>query len=118
MQPILSPTPLAMNSASRWSVPISPFGPCCSTEPIGTMIPRCARRYSSTSCQVAKASCMFRLLLCEAHAPERLPAQEVQLEALHVAPHRHERLHVREQQARHLVVERALRLLEILGPLG
>src|SRR5262249_33412894 len=61
--PIASPTPLETNSASRWSVPISPFGPCCSVEPIGMMMPRDARRYSSTSCQVHSASCMTILLL-------------------------------------------------------
>ena len=61
---------------------------------------------------------MFSLLLCQADAAERLPAQEVQLEALHVAPGDGKSVHVREQQARHLVVERPLRLLEQLRPLG
>src|SRR5271163_2567401 len=85
-QPILSPTPLATNSASRWSVPIRPFGPCCSVEPIGTMMPRELRRYSSTSCQVESASCM---LFPQRNAAERLTAQEVQAEAFDILAHRH-----------------------------
>jgi hypothetical protein len=32
--------PRAMTSAQIASVPIRPFGPCCSFEPIGMMIPR------------------------------------------------------------------------------
>src|SRR6185437_16688114 len=105
--PILSPRPLATNSASRWSVPISPFGPCCSVEPIGITMPREPRRYSSTSCQVASASCM--LLLPDAHAAEGLAAKEVQLEALHVLAQRDRGLHVGEQHQRHVRVHRFLR---------
>src|SRR5579875_3201403 len=107
MAPILSPAPLATNSASRWSVPISPFGPCCSVEPMGMMMPREVRRYSSTSCQVASASCM---LLPHAHAAEGLAAQEVQLEALHALAQRDRGLHVGEQHGRHVIVEDLLRI--------
>ena len=39
MAPVASPTRRAMNSAQMASVPISPFGPCCSVEPMGMMMP-------------------------------------------------------------------------------
>ena len=39
MAPAASPTPSAMTSAQIASVPMIPLGPCCSVEPIGTMIP-------------------------------------------------------------------------------
>src|SRR5258708_6980423 len=56
--PVLSPTPRAITSAHSASVPIRPFGPCCSVEPIGMMMPRDLAKYASTSCQVANCSCM------------------------------------------------------------
>ncbi len=44
-----SPTPAAITSGQSASVPMKPFGPCCSAEPIGMMMPVDALRYASTS---------------------------------------------------------------------
>ena len=38
--PVASPIPRATTSAVMASVPMSPFGPCCSVEPIGITMPR------------------------------------------------------------------------------
>src|SRR5260221_4982697 len=56
--PIPSPRRRPMNSGQIASVPISPFGPCCSVEPIGMMMPFERWRYASTSSQVCRCSCM------------------------------------------------------------
>ena len=47
--PLSSPASFAMNSGQMASVPSRPFGPCCSVEPIGTMMPVEDLRYSSIS---------------------------------------------------------------------
>src|SRR6266851_1459245 len=56
--PISSPNCLPMNSGQIASVPMRPFGPCCSVEPIGMMMPFERWRYASTSSQVCRCSCM------------------------------------------------------------
>src|SRR5216683_2657394 len=56
--PISSPRRRPMNSGQIASVPISPFGPCCSVEPMGMMMPFERWRYASTSSQVCRCSCM------------------------------------------------------------
>src|SRR5262245_2452999 len=73
--PVASPTPRATASAQMASVPISPFGPCCSVEPMGMMMPTLSLRYASTSGQVLRCSniraplpATYRPASCEARA--------------------------------------------------
>jgi len=58
MAPTASPAQRAISSEVIASVPIRPLGPCCSVEPIGTMMPVLFSRYASTSGQVASCSCI------------------------------------------------------------
>src|SRR5471032_1038622 len=55
---ISSPSCLPITSGQIASVPIKPFGPCCSVEPIGMIMPFECLRYESTSSQVCRWSCM------------------------------------------------------------
>src|SRR3984885_12100513 len=45
-------TPFAITSAQLASVPMRPYGPCCSVDPIGSIMPEEWLRYCSTSCHV------------------------------------------------------------------
>src|SRR5882672_3496202 len=56
--PISSPRRRPITSGQIASVPMRPFGPCCSVEPIGMMMPLERWRYESTSSQVCRCSCM------------------------------------------------------------
>src|SRR5712691_1851282 len=56
--PIASPRRRPITSGQIASVPMRPFGPCCSVEPIGMMMPFERSRYASTSSQVCRCSCM------------------------------------------------------------
>ena len=56
--PLASPARLAMTSGQIASVPSRPFGPCCSVEPMGIMIPVDFLRYSSISGHADWCSCM------------------------------------------------------------
>src|SRR5947207_4290774 len=57
-KPASSPARLAMVSGAMQSVPSSPFGPCCSVEPMGIRMAFDFVRYSSTSGQEERCSCI------------------------------------------------------------